>query len=556
MAGRLAVIGGVFHDAFRNRLLRRLELAYAMFYGAECAVWLALLVYAYGHGGASAASLMAVVQLVPCTVLAPLLGAAADRRRADRVLLAGYVFQALAMDSIAAAIFAGAPVWLAFTLAPVCCLAISVSRPAHAALLPAVVRTAEELTAANVLTGWAEGASGLFGPALAGVLLAVSGAALAVTATAALSLTAGLLVLGARGPEPAPAPGTLRAQLASNLRAAGSDRSTRVLLTLHVYYYCLIGALDLLCVILAISVLHLGGGGAGYLNAAVGAGLVLAASVTAFVVGRPRLSGTMMAGIFGSAVALAVLGLRPSVIGASVLLAAVGFGGSVFDVTGRTLLQRAVPSDAVAGVFSILEALMNAGMLLGVAVVRVATAAGGYRAALVRPAALGIVLGVVLWPRIRAIDGAAPVPQVEVSLLRRLPIFAPLPAPSLEGLARVLVAEHVAPGDVIMREGEAGDRYYAVADGTVSVTRNGQLLAELGRGDGFGEIALVHHVPRTATVTALTPTLVYGLDKEPFILAVTGHRAVEATAQAVASRRLRSQDEGPDDLTARSGGDV
>jgi MFS family permease len=314
-----------------------------------------------------------------------------------------------------------------------------------------------------------------------------------------------------------------------------------VLLVMHAYYYSLVGALDLLCVVLALTVLHLGRGGAGYLTAALGLGLVLAASVTAFVVGRPRLVGTMMAGLLGSALALAVLGVEPTVVGAYLLLMAVGFGGSVFDVTGRTLLQRAVPSDAVAGVFAVLEALSDAGTLVGVLLVRVATAVGGYRAALIAPAALALILAAAFWRRLRAIDGAIHVPQVEVSLLRRLAIFAPLPAPPIEALARRLALERVPEGTVLMREGEPGDRFFALADGKVSVTRHGEFLAELGRGDGFGEIALVRDVPRTATVTARTPLLVYSLEKEPFVLTLTGHPAAAAQAQAVASDHLRSQ---------------
>jgi MFS family permease len=546
MGGRVAVIGKVFRDAFSNRALRRLELGYALFFAAECAVWLALLVYAYGHGGTAASSLMAIVQLVPCALLAPALGALADRRRPGRVLLAGYLLQALSMGAIAGAIAAGGAPWVTFALAPVVCLAITVTRPAQAALLPAVVRTPDELTAANVLTGWSEGASCLAGPALVGVILAVSGPAWAVTSTAAVALGAGLLVIDVPGPEPAPSEGSVSDQLVSNLRAALSDPPTRILLTLHVYYYGLVGALDLLCVILAVSVLHLGQGGAGYLNAAIGVGLILAASVTTFVVGRPKLARTMTVGLIGAAVALGILGVDPTVVGAYLLLAAVGFGGSVFDVTGRTLLQRSAPSDAVAGIFSVLESLMNVGMLGGVIVVRLAIAVDGYRSALIAPAVLGLAMIGVLWRPLRSIDGASPVPHVEISLLRRLPIFALLPAPAIEALARRLVAVSVPPDTVLMREGEAGDRYFALADGTVSVTRKGAPLAVLGRGEGFGEIALVHDVPRTATVTTQTPTLAYALDKEPFILAVTGHPAAAARAQAVASDHLRSHGPTPD----------
>lgn len=539
-------VRAIFTRALTNHPLRRLELGYALFFGAEGVVWLALLVYAYRHGGAGSASLMAVVQLVPCVLGAPFIGALADRRRPGRVLFMSYLLQAVAMAVVAGVVAGGAPVWMPYVLAPVICLAITASRPAHAALLPSVVRTPEELTAANVLTGWGEGAGGAVAPALAGVLLAVSGPALALASTAVMTLIAAFLVAGVAGPAPLPSDTRVMSQLSANLRTASSDPSTRVLLTLHSYYFALVGAVDMLCIILAISVLRLGAGGAGYLNAALGVGVVVAGSVTALLVARPKLSGAMMSGLLVAATALVILGAHPSVIGAFLLIAAVGFGGSVFDVTSRTLLQRAAPSDAIAGVFSLLESIMNAGLAVGVLIVRFAVLAGGYRMALFAPGVLGVLLGAVMWRRTRAIDDAADVRQVEIQLLRSIPIFHSLPAPSIEGLARRLERMSVEPGTVIVREGDPGDRYFAVADGTVSVTLRGRPLAVLGRGDGFGEIALIHAVTRTATVTAQTPTLLYALDKESFVLTVTGHPAVEAAARTVASRNLRSQVQDPD----------
>lgn len=541
---RLTGIGRVFGGAAGNNLLRRLVAGYVLFFGAELAVWLALLVYAYQHGGAAAGSLMALVQLIPSALLAPLIGTAADRRRPGRILLTGYLLQAASIGAVAIAIASGGPAWLPFALAPLANLAITVTRPAQAALLPAVVHTPEELTAANVLGGWSEGAGGLVAPAVAGVLMGVSGTALAVGFAAALSLTAAVLVLPVAGPPPAGRAGPVTAQLRASLRAAVSHPSARVLLTLHAYYFAVVGAVDLLCVILALGVLHLGESGVGYLNAALGAGIVLAASVTALMVGRPRLAGTMLGGLLGAGLALAVLGVRPSVVGAYLLIGAVGFGGSVFDVTARTLLQRTVPADCLAGVFSVLESLMNVGLAAGIVIVRVAEALGGYRAALIAPAVIGLVLSVGLWRWIRVIDASATVPQVEIGLLRSISMFTSLPPPEVEALARRLEPLRAGPGVVVMREGEPGDQYYAVADGTLSVTRSGRTLAVLARGDGFGEIALVHDVPRTATVTSRSPVLLYRLGKEPFVLAMTGHPAAGAEARAVSERRLRAHRDG------------
>ncbi len=300
----------------------------------------------------------------------------------------------------------------------------------------------------------------------------------------------------------------------------------------------LIGSLDLLCVVLAISVLHMGPGGSGYLNAALGGGALLAGLVTAFLVGRRHLTTTLVLSLAVSAAALAVLGAHPTVGSAFALIATVGLAGTVFNITGRTLLQRAAPPDAIAGAFSILEALTDLGLALGAVLVRVAIGVGGARAALLAPAVVATVLIIGLWPRIRRIDGAATIPQVEIQLLRSIPIFAALSPPSLEGVAHELVPLEVPAGYVVIKEGDPGDRYYAVADGVLTVTRQGHAVGTVTRGDGFGEIALVRDVPRQASVVAATDAYLFALEKEPFVQTLTGHAVVASAVHHVVTDHL------------------
>ena len=154
----------------------------------------------------------------------------------------------------------------------------------------------------------------------------------------------------------------------------------------------LIGSLDLLCVILALTVLHLGQGGAGYLNAALGAGALLAGLVTAFLVGRRHLSHTLTLSLATAVAALALIAGVTQVAVVFVLIATVGLAGTVFDITGRTLLQRAAPPDAIAGSFAIFESMTDFGLATGAVLVRVAIGVGGVRAALLAPAFLAVVL--------------------------------------------------------------------------------------------------------------------------------------------------------------------
>jgi predicted MFS family arabinose efflux permease len=554
----------VFRAAISNPTLRRVTFAYSLFGAAEYGIWLALLVFAYDHDGPTGAMVMALGQLIPSTVLSPVIGALADRMRPARVLCASYALQAVSIATVAFAVSSRAPVLVAFLLAPLTSLSLSATRPSQAALLPAIVRTPEELTAANVMTGWTEGASSLGGPALVGVLLAWRGPGLAISATAVMTAAATVLTLRVAGPATVAGRETggddaagsavgrmllsIGPSVRSNLGLALANPATRILLVLRTFYYVLVGSLDLLCVILAVSVLHIGAGGAGYLNAALGGGALLAGFVTAFLVGRPHLANTLTFAIVAAAVALGILGSFPSVIAAFVLIAVVGLAGTVFDITGRTLWQRACPSDAIAGSFSVLEAITDLGLAAGAILVRVAIAIDGLRAALFAPAVVAVLLVAVLWRQLRKIDASATVPQVEIQLLRAIPIFAMLPAPTLEGVARDLVPLSVPAGTTVITEGDRGDRYYAIADGRLAVTRAGQLLATIGRGEGFGEIALVRDVPRVASVTTTTEALLYTLEKEPFVLTVTGHASASSAASIIVAGPLgddRAKRDGP-----------
>lgn len=532
-----------------NPELRTVLAGYFLFEVAEYTIWIGLLVYAFGHGGATGSLVIALVQLVPSAALAPVLGALTDLRRPDRVLVASYVALAATSCGLGVAIVARFPAVVVFLLAPLTTASLTASRPAQAALLPALVRTPDELTAANVMTGWGEAVGNVGGPALAGVLIALHGAALAIEVSAAMMIASSFLAVAGlrRAPLVASQAEAPAGQvpplgvLARNAALVRQSPATLVLVAVHGYYYLIVGAVEIIAVVLATSVLHLGLSGVGYLTTALGGGTLLAGAVTVTLVGRIRLAGVLLSAMVAAGVALGVLGLVPRVVDAFVLLTMVGLAGSVFDVTGRTLLQRAAPADSIAGAFSLLEGVMNLGIAIGALVARGALALGGARVALLAVAALTLLAASVCRRPLRAIDASAIVPQVEIRLLRSIPIFAALPTPALEGVARELVGMRAPAGTVVVREGDAGDRYYAIADGDLAVTRQGRHLATLSRGEGFGEIALVHDVPRTATVTAVADCLLYGLDQGSFRAVVTGWAPAGEAARALAARRAAQQ---------------
>ena len=545
LGARARSVAKVFAAAFRNADLRDVGLAYTLFSTVEFGSWITLLVFAFDHGGPSGVVVITLVQLLPCILLATMIGALVERWGPARSLVVGYGLQAVTGGAVAGAVAVHAPYPVTVALTPLVCLALTVTRPAQSAVLPAAVRTAEELTAANVMTGWTESAGALVGPAIAGVALGLGGLTTALVVMAVLPL--GSLVLSARAvrritargiavtvPDDGEGEDGLVAVLRANLSRTLSDSGIRVLLIVSTFFFLLIGALDFLAVVVALQVLHTGPGGPGFLNATVGAGQLVAAGLTAFLVGRHPLSPTLVGSLLLSVGALALVAVHPTEGLALLLFAAVGAGTAVFNATGKTLLQRATPPDAIAGTFAVLESLMDLGLAAGAVVTWVGVQLVGPRAALVVPAVAAVVLLAALGHRIHQVDASATVPQVEIRLLRSIGIFAPLPAPTIELVARELEPLTVSTGTCVITEGDPGDRYFAVADGELDVTRTGTRLARIGRGSGFGEVALVRDVPRTASVTTVTDCLLYGLDGDVFLETVTGNTSAGRLAGEVA----------------------
>ena len=181
---------------------------------------------------------------------------------------------------------------------------------------------------------------------------------------------------------------------------------------------------------------------------------------------------------------------------------------------------------------------MNLGLALGAVLVWAVTAAFGVRVALLAPGVVAVVLVAIVWRKLRSVDDAVIIPQVEIHLLRSIPLFAQLPAPTIETVARALEPLQVTSGTTVVTQGEPGDRYYLVADGGLDVTRDGRQLGHIERGHAFGEIALIRDCPRTASVITTADTLLYGLDGDLFVETVTGNPSAMRAAGDVVDRHL------------------
>ena len=528
-----------------NRPLLRVVVAFFCFTLGDWARWLAILVYAFERGGATEAGLVSLLQLVPAAVVAPLAANIGDRFSRERMLQLAYGSQAVALAATATALLADAPVGIVYGLAVLAVMATSLARPAHASLLPGLVRDPAELTAANVASGWVEGLGVLAGPAVAGAMLAVTGPGMVFLLTAALmavgaALSIALPVLPVGGRRVRGDVGAeIREALAGFSALARLPGPRAVVLVLGASSL-LWGAVDVLNVALAVDVMGTGPAGAGALGAALGVGGLVGAAASASLVGRPRLTNALLVGLLVWGLPIAAIAILPVPIAAAVLLVAAGAGRSLMDVAGRTLLQRSAPDEVLSRVFGILEATFLGAFGLGSILVAVVITAGGPRLALAVAGLWLPVVAVLGWRGLRSLDRVSVVAIARLALLRRIPMFAPLSAPVIERLARQLVELRVPAGATVIRQGDAGDRFYVIEEGLVDFAIDGRAIRVGEPGEGFGEIALLRDVPRTATATARTDVRLLALDREDFLSAVTGYTPSRRVAEAVVAARLET----------------
>lgn len=402
---------GVLRRVLADRRLRRVELAFGGFNIAECGTWVAVLVYAYGRAGTTVAALVAVAQLVPAGLAAPLAARVADRRGGAVALRRGYWAQTAALGATAALLLTGSTGVLVYAASVLAAIAVTATRPAQAALLPALADGTHELTAATVLSGWVESISVLAGPALAGLLIALQGPGAAIACFAALTAGAALLVAPIRES----APSTPRiwsgagagrdAKPRGALSALRADRGLIALVTVLSAQYVVIGLLDVLAVVLAVDVLGIGPAGAGYLTAAFGAGSVLGSLAAVSLIGRAQLAKPLIGAGAGWALSLALLGIWPSVVGAFLLLAGAGTARSLLDVSGRAMLLRAAPGEVRGRVFGLLESAAMFGLALGSIMVPALVALGGAAAALLTAGLLLFLVSLASATLLQAVEG-------------------------------------------------------------------------------------------------------------------------------------------------------
>ncbi len=464
--------------------------------------------------------IVGAARILPYVLLSVPAGIVADRFDRRMVLLVTDVARGLLMVVLALAVMQDAPTAVIVAVSILAACFSTFFGPAIAALLPMLVDE-RDLGPANSAWATLDNVAFIIGPALAGILLASGGLEIAFLLNA-VSFGVVAVVLW-RLPVQRPAPVVLDDDAAPN----GPDPGWRALVRPLAGPFILDsttsivgGGLGVLTVVIAVDVLHAGEAGTGYLNAATGVGGVIAGVLGGALLAR-RLGVPLMLGGVAGGIGLAWLAIAGDLLVAMLAMGVAVAGLLLLDVVNTTLIQRIVP-DALRGrAMGVLQTTSAVLYSLGSLAMPIIAASAGVGPVLIGSAvitAVGVVAALLMTEA-----GAEPEP-IDAARARLLehPIFAGLPASRLEAAARRLVETPMAAGDVIVRQGAPADRFYVVADGTVSVTQMPDggseevHLRDLKAGDVFGEIGLLRSSARTATVTAKTSGMLLALDADAF----------------------------------------
>lgn len=528
---------------FANRDSGLLGIATALIWFATWCFTIALGVYGFDAHGAAGVGIVALVRFLPAALVSPLVGLLIDRFPRRSVMLGSALASTVVLAGAAAAAALGAPTGVVFAFPALFAIALCGYGPAHAALTPTLVETPQQLSAANVSHSVMENAGALLAALVAGLLLNRTSPAFVMGLAAIAALLVVLCVAGVskdRRPEYVleedEVAGAFR-EVTRGARALFFHPALRLSSATMVLLFFFEGFIEVMVVVIALEMLHLAEGAVGFLNATIGIGAVLGAVGLSMLFDRGRLVPAIAGGslLIGAATVLPGLAPHPGTAYLGMLL--IG-GGFVFaEVATKTLMQRLGSDETFGRVIGSFEAARQVALALG-------SVGAVLLVELLHPEGALIAVGVFVplfvtlcWTRLRAHEVGAPVDEERYRLLRRNSIFSPLPLATLERLSHDLQPVEVAGGEDVIVQGEVGDRFFLICDGEVEVFEDGVFRRNERAGESFGEIALLHDVPRTATVRTTEDTRLLALDRDQFLLAVTGHRRSKQLAHRVSDER-------------------
>jgi MFS family permease len=519
--------------------LGRLLAAWLLIGTGGWAFTIALAVYAFERSGVGSVAAVTGARLLPAMVAAPFAGALVDRGDRARVVALACALQAASIAGVAGLVEAGAPLGAVLALAAVSGIAGTAARPALQALMPALARTPDQLTRATALWSATDSVAFLLGSGAGGLAIAVTGTVAIVVAAvvaigAAAAFAAGLpTVLATAADEPGAAEPVLRAALAS-LRVLSDARDLRVPFGLLSSLLLVQGMSDVQLVALALGPLRMGSGGPGQLYALWGVGGLIGSAVMLRLVRRRGYGLALASGalLFGLSLGLAGAG------GVALALAAmipVGVGFSLVETAVMALVARLADDAVIGRAYALAELLYTGVAGLGALVAAPLIDAVGLTASLGLAGGAFAAAGGLSWRVASGLDAGQEDAGVVRELLRGLSFLERLPLPRLERLVRQARSVSVGAGVAVITAGDRGEDFFVIEDGVVDVVEFGR---EIGPGEGFGEIALLRDIPRTATVRARTDVRLRALGRPAFIAAVSQHEDAGRAARAVVEEHL------------------
>ena len=474
------------------------------------------------------------VRFVTALLLSTYAGVVAERTERIRLMVAADWLCAAWQVGLALVAAADGPVALAFVFTALTSGTNVVYEPAVAATIPSLVEE-DDLVAANALNGTIYSLVVVTGPAVGAVLILLGDPATAFAVNAGSFVLSALLVGRIRTRSrpvdvtEAGKAGPLK-QMTVGAKTIARLPAARTLVAFCVLVSFVYGTDTVLFIGASEDKLGTGTHGFGYLLAGLGVGGLIAAPLVDRLAGSRRLALIITLGVAGYCLPTALLTVVHSPELAFALQVLRGGSTLVVDVLAIASLQRAVPEDQLARVFGVFFAFVLAAISIGALITPPIVDAFGLDAALFIMAFGPFALGALGYPSLAAIDrvaaGRAAALAPRVALLEQLGFFASASRNVLERLAGLATEESAPAGTAIVREGDEADALYVLVEGEVEVTARGEAGEEytirpMTAPCYFGEIGVLEHIPRTATVTAITDTQLLRIEGTALLDALT-----------------------------------
>ena len=438
----------------------------------------------------------------------------------------------------------GAPLFVLLILVALDAVVSGPYRPAQSTMLPALARTPRELAASAAGISIVKTLAQALGAMGGGFLLVVTTPATAFAGAAALLLVAAVVTIrfaGVSVPTPiAVQPSRMRERTRGTFDAI-REPHVAGLLTVSGLRTFVRGMWIAIAVIASLRLLHAGSAGVGLLMMAAGVGSLVAVPLSGRLIDRRRLGTPTALALIACGIPLAVIGWVPKLDVALALVAAWGIGMAVADVATLSLLYRLLDIPLLPRVTALIESSKLALEGLGGMLAPLLVTTIGIRGALVAAACPLPVVVCTRWRMLHRLDASAGERTQVLRLLHGVPCLEPLDMASLGFVATAVVRLDVAGGTDLVRQGDPGDSFYVVRDGTADVLVDDFCMGTVVQGASFGERALLRNVPRTATVRSRGPMQLLTLSREAFLTALTGHAL--ATGPTVDPRSHRDASE-------------